>query len=247
MRRRTDSTPSIVGRTLTAVLFDLDNTLIDRDTALGRFLAKRLPPPLVEKALALGTLPRDSTHNRRRLYHDLCAEFPSEFDPSHFSESDLLDGIVAEIQPDPRVRATLTDLARTYRLGLVTNGGSMTQRRKLAAAELAGFFEVITISAEAGCEKPEPRIFLETLAALGVHADAALFVGDDPVRDIDGARAAGLRACWVARTALTHPTADLQIASVTELRSLLALPTNADNYGRARSTCQPSSNPTTST
>ncbi|MBI4818746.1 MAG: HAD hydrolase-like protein [Deltaproteobacteria bacterium] len=68
-----------------------------------------------------------------------------------------------------------------------------------------------------------------------MHPGAALFVGDDSVRDIDGARAAGLRACWVARTSLTHPTADLQIASVTELRSLLALPTNADIYRRARS------------
>jgi putative hydrolase of the HAD superfamily len=52
-------------------------------------------------------------------------------------------------------------------------------------------FEVVLSSAEAGAEKPDPRIFHLALDRLGVEASRALHVGDEQV-DRDGARAAGL-------------------------------------------------------
>jgi putative hydrolase of the HAD superfamily len=52
-------------------------------------------------------------------------------------------------------------------------------------------FEVVLSSAEAGAEKPDPRIFRVALDRLEVEAARALHIGDDPV-DRDGAAAAGL-------------------------------------------------------
>lgn len=52
-------------------------------------------------------------------------------------------------------------------------------------------FEVVLSSAEAGAEKPDPRIFRVALERLGVEASRALHVGDELV-DRDGALAAGL-------------------------------------------------------
>lgn len=54
-----------------------------------------------------------------------------------------------------------------------------------------GRFEVVLSSAEAGAEKPDPRIFHLALDRLGVEASRALHVGDEEA-DRDGARAAGL-------------------------------------------------------
>jgi HAD superfamily hydrolase (TIGR01509 family) len=52
-------------------------------------------------------------------------------------------------------------------------------------------FELVLSSAEAGAEKPDPRIFRIALGRLGVEALRAVHVGDEP-NDRDGALAAGL-------------------------------------------------------
>lgn len=48
--------------------------------------------------------------------------------------------------------------------------------------------------------KPHPRLFAAGISSLGeeVPPERVLFVGDDPERDIAGARAAGLRTCWIS-------------------------------------------------
>ena len=65
----------------------------------------------------------------------------------------------------------------------------------LGIAELLG---TVTLPGSHGCEKPDPALFRAALRALGVPAAAAVYVGDDPARDLAGARAAGLRAIDVA-------------------------------------------------
>jgi putative hydrolase of the HAD superfamily len=53
------------------------------------------------------------------------------------------------------------------------------------------YFDVVVSGAEAGAQKPDPRIFRRALAELGVEPERALHVGDDEV-DREGALAAGL-------------------------------------------------------
>ena len=54
-------------------------------------------------------------------------------------------------------------------------------------------------SAEVGRAKPAPEPFRAGLELAGVRGRDALFVGDSPDTDIEGARAAGIRALLVAR------------------------------------------------
>jgi len=62
--------------------------------------------------------------------------------------------------------------------------------------------DAVVLPADAGCAKPDPRIFHRALARLGgIEPAAALHVGDDPERDLAGARRAGLRAFDVGRVA----------------------------------------------
>ncbi|TDL46059.1 HAD family hydrolase [Microbacterium oleivorans] len=98
----------------------------------------------------------------------------------------------------PGVRDLLDDLRRQgYRLGLLTNGSTAQQTQKLEALGLTDFFDVICISEQIGHHKPDPRAFAELVESLDVSGAECLFVGDDPVSDAAGARAAGLAALLI--------------------------------------------------
>jgi putative hydrolase of the HAD superfamily len=97
----------------------------------------------------------------------------------------------------PHAAAVVDRLRRQVRLGLVTNGTSDLQRRKLALAGLAGRFDVVVAACDVGAGKPDPAMFAAALAALGVTASEAVMIGNDLDRDIAGAAAAGLPGLWI--------------------------------------------------
>lgn len=91
----------------------------------------------------------------------------------------------------PEVKETLELLGERYRLGIISNfdGRLRPILRDLGIAE---FFDPVIISSEVGAEKPDAWIFLRALEHAAVAPEAALHVGDDPVRDWQGAAAVGL-------------------------------------------------------
>ncbi len=102
-----------------------------------------------------------------------------------------VDALVA--QPLPGVRRTLEALARSFRLGAVTDTAVMTEadvRAALAGTGLGELLEVIVTSHDIGAAKPDPRGIEAALARLGTAAAETLFVGDAEV-DEGAARAAG--------------------------------------------------------
>jgi putative hydrolase of the HAD superfamily len=80
-----------------------------------------------------------------------------------------------------------------WRLGILTNGLPATQRAKVEALGLEARVDAVLYAEEqAPGGKPSRAAFDAVLAALGVPASRAVFIGDDLVRDIQGARAAGM-------------------------------------------------------
>lgn len=92
--------------------------------------------------------------------------------------------------------ALLSRLAPRYRLGVVSNfyGNLHTVCEETGLARHLG---VVVDSTRAGVLKPDPRIFRLALDALGVSDTLATFIGDSFDRDMQGARAAGLRHAWL--------------------------------------------------
>jgi putative hydrolase of the HAD superfamily len=87
-------------------------------------------------------------------------------------------------------------LERLRRRGLRTGMVSNFDHRLpavLDALGLAPLLDDVVLPADAGAAKPDGRIFALALARLGVSATDAVYVGDDPHDDHDGAAAAGLR------------------------------------------------------
>jgi len=109
-------------------------------------------------------------------------------------------------QPYDDVVSLLQDLANRYPLCVLTNGAPTMQRAKLAATQLAPFFQHVFVGGEFARGKPDPLIFRAALAAVDCQPAQSAHVGDSLVHDIAGARGVGIHSIWINRKGLTHAT-----------------------------------------
>ena len=94
--------------------------------------------------------------------------------------------------------------AAGLRLGIVSNWG-WAAPELLQNLELARHFEVLSISARVGYQKPHPAIFEHALELLAASPGDAVHVGDDPAADVLGARRAGIEPILIERRGRKHP------------------------------------------
>jgi putative hydrolase of the HAD superfamily len=216
------------------VLFDLDGTLFDRDSAVRdafaaqyrafqRVLAGIEPERYVarlleldahghaDKSTAFGTLVRELGLDSS-LGDDLA---------EHFREVYPKFGA-----PFPDALPTLRELrARGIAIALVTNGRTDNQAAKVSRLGLEPFLDATLISESEGLRKPDRRIFERALARIGVAPEHAWHVGDHPMADVAGAHAAGLTAVW--RYVPYWPEPACSAFTIHSLRELLPLLTKA--------------------
>jgi putative hydrolase of the HAD superfamily len=125
----------------------------------------------------------------------------------------------------PEVIDVLTELrAKDVRLVLCSNW-DWDLDRQIERSGLTELLDGRVSSAWVGARKPHRRMFAAALDVAGVEAGAALFVGDNWTADIEGARAAGLRAVHVCRDASANGQPPLPdgVIRVRDLRPLLDL------------------------
>jgi HAD superfamily hydrolase (TIGR01509 family) len=114
--------------------------------------------------------------------------------------------------PRPDAKATLFELhKRGYILGIIANAISATEIPDwLKDDGLTEVFKAVILSSEFGRRKPDPHIFLEAASAAGVKPAACAYVGDNPVRDVQGARQAGFGMVLILQEAKSQPAATLE-------------------------------------
>lgn len=99
------------------------------------------------------------------------------------------------VPPDLRPALALLRAAG-IRVAIVSNSEGKLAELFLRVG-LEGEFETIVDSFFEGVRKPDPEIFHRALRRLNVPASRAIYLGDIPGVDIDGAHAAGLQAALV--------------------------------------------------
>ena len=220
-----------------AVIFDLDGTLLDRDTSIEQFSAvqyDRLSTYLgqISKIDYISIFIALDCHGhvwKDKVYQDLVAEFKIE----GISWQSLLDDYETQFQfhcvPFPALLEMLATLKQQgYLLGIITNGRGEFQTKAISGLGIDDYFDVILISEIEGVRKPELEIFQLALDRLGVLAQNSIFVGDNPTADISGAKNAGMRAIWKRNSDWLEPTdADATIDELSEIPLLLARFNNA--------------------
>lgn len=91
----------------------------------------------------------------------------------------------------------LLQALRPYgRIAVVSNNVEAEQVAKVAACAIDRHIDALVVSEAVGVTKPDPAIFAIALERLGAKADHAVMIGDSWGADIEGARAAGIRAIW---------------------------------------------------
>jgi putative hydrolase of the HAD superfamily len=113
----------------------------------------------------------------------------------------------------------LRRLARTHRLGLVSNLWSKKDRwmRELERAGVLSLFESPVFSSDHRSIKPSPVLFKLALQAFGVDKEQTVFVGDSLKRDVDGAKRVGLATVWIAPSGSASASADHVIPRLLDL------------------------------
>ena len=130
------------------------------------------------------------------------------------------------VLPDDSARTLRALRAGGIRLGIVTNGNPVRQRGKLAALDLWSFVDTVLISDEEGVAKPAAEIFHRALRRCGADPHEAVFVGDHPEVDIEGARNAGLLPIWKSVPYWSLRTTD--VLTIHELTEILPICLNQD-------------------
>jgi putative hydrolase of the HAD superfamily len=112
-------------------------------------------------------------------------------------------------RPIDGARDLLAALKPVAAIGIVSNNLLDEQREKVRECGFEPFIDALIVSEEAGTSKPDPAIFAVALERLGYAAGDAVMVGDSWSADIEGARAAGIRAVWFNRFGRPAPDADI--------------------------------------
>ena len=98
----------------------------------------------------------------------------------------------------PATETVLGRLAEQFQLALPTNGSPSLQAEKIAGTGLSKWFETIPISGQLDAAKPDPATYAYILDKLAVALERAVMIGDNPINDVAGAKAVGMRAIWVS-------------------------------------------------
>lgn len=95
--------------------------------------------------------------------------------------------------PRPDVNETIIELDRRgYKLGIIANTITETEIPDYLKEEgIEKYFKAVVLSSRVGYRKPDPEIYWEAARRIGVDPAKCAYVGDNPVRDVEGTRAAG--------------------------------------------------------
>jgi putative hydrolase of the HAD superfamily len=218
------------------VLFDLDGTLLDHDTAAAVAVTESLPG--MDHAYArrrwteLENLAMERylageftfTGQRRLRITSLAAELGlGTWDAGRADAwfAGYLRRYEAAWRLYPDVRPALGALGKR-RLGVLTNGDADQQRTKPRRVGLAAELPDVIASSEAGAAKPDAEIFRAGCARLRLAPHEVAHVGDRLHTDAVAATGAGLHGIWLNRGDDATPAGPPAIGTLTELPALLA-------------------------
>lgn len=203
-------------RSVNSFIFDLDDTLCNYEITVEEALTYAFDEAGFSSAIIdredlqrgfeeefekeMGNQNSPDKGFRKRVFFNLLRDRDS------FSKSDIekVSDYFRQIREEKLnlvdgAKDLLNRLAENRRLGLLTNGPSTLQCRKIEILDIAPLFETIVVSGDHGISKPDPRIFLRTLEKMNEKPQNSAYIGNSVQYDVNGAKNAGILAIWVDR------------------------------------------------
>lgn len=218
-----------------AIIFDLDNTLVD-----FMLLKERAIAAAVNAMIGAGLeISFEEAHMKiNEIYKAQGIEYQKVFDTMLESVLGRIDykilsaGIVAyrtareaALSPYPKVFPTLIELIKMgVKLAVVSDAPVKEAWLRLSYLNFHYLFDVVVTYDDSGERKPSKAPFNLALQRLNVTADECLMVGDWADRDMVGAKAVGMKTVF-ARYGDTfntlNPDANYDINDISELINIV--------------------------
>lgn len=218
-----------------AVVFDLDNTLVDFMKMKRRAIEEAIPA-MIDAGLDI--TPEYAKKLIDEIYKEQGIEYQKVFDEflkrvlQKVNYKVLSAGIVAyrrareaSLTPYPHVYSTLNIIMKMgVKMGILSDAPIKEAWLRLAYLNLHHIFDAVVTFDETGERKPSPLPFRIILERLNVEAHEALMVGDWAERDIVGAAKVGMKTAF-ARYGDTfnteHHNADYDLKDIRQLEDII--------------------------
>jgi putative hydrolase of the HAD superfamily len=216
-----------------AILFDVDNTLID-------FIdMKRRASGAAARAMVnagLQDAPEDLADRLFAFYMEHGIESNDAFEEYLKQEHQTVNyRILAaavnaylkekylHLKAYPGVADTLRELKRQgFKLGVVSDGFRLKAWMRLNEAGLDSYFDAVVTYDDTGKRKPAKEPFLLICDQLDVKPEECLMLGDWPERDVQGGRLAGMKTCLAKYGQMQQAKADYEIEGFANLLEIIA-------------------------
>lgn len=194
-----------------AVLFDLDNTLLDRQASVRAFAPKLqhyfrellgdvslvdITQAVIEADNGGYVSPQWGFESlREQMGRVLIRHFPALGEVGDERVGDYWQQVFpASAVAMAAMTPTLAALAKNYQLAVLSNGPNASRQQ---CAQALGLTIPIYATSELIAHKPDARAFKQVLSAQGWQAGEVVYVGDHPINDYQGAQQAGLMPVWL--------------------------------------------------
>lgn len=208
------------------ILFDLDNTLIDRQKAFEEMLRERLSiyhenkDELEDVIKDIMIWDNHGNLDRLKVFEKYVEKYKikeSAYELNNYWKEHSGD----IVYPFEDAIEVLDYLKRKYRLGIVSNGNAISQRRKMNKLSFLDIFEYTIVSGETDYNKPDIRLFNRVCEDLRVSASECVFIGDNYRCDIEGSYHAGMTPIWFVPNGSFETKLCKTIKSLSQLKELL--------------------------
>jgi len=199
---------------LSFIYFDLDNTLLDHNSA-----EEKAHQAIYRSYQELQKVPIDQwLETYQSMNHQLWLKYQSgKIDRFELQKYRFRDSM-AELCLDATISNNIGDcymqnyreywewiegakealevISEKYETGIITNGFRETQNLKFEKLNIHKYCSHLIISEEVGKLKPHPKVFDHATDLAGVERDQILYIGDSHSSDITGGYNAGWKTAW---------------------------------------------------
>jgi putative hydrolase of the HAD superfamily len=215
-----------------AIIFDLDDTLIDfrerKKVLISSSVKAMIKAGLKEK---FSVLYKEFT----AFYWETGIEDQNIFEKFFIKKYGKIDyrilahAIIAYrrantplLKPYPNVIKVLKSLRKKgIKLAVLSDAPRINAHIRLVEVGMDGLFDTVVTFDDVGALKPNPRGFKMVLDRLNVKNTDCLMVGDNPQRDVVGAKGVGIKMCLAAYSCSSDVKTDYKINSIKELLKIV--------------------------
>lgn len=190
-----------------AVIFDLDNTLLDF-ISMKESAVTSAVHAMIEAGLDLDekssyeriiTLYQETGWENQQIFDIFLKEKTGEVDNKYLAAAivSYRRAREATLRLYPDVQRTLNVLAKMgIKLAVVSDAPSREAWMRIYYLNLHHVFDLVLTFDDVGERKPSPKGFEMALEKLGIKTDEALMIGDWPERDVAGASKLGIKTIY---------------------------------------------------